>query len=192
MDRFNVIVIHGAYGYPEENWFGWLKKELEKEGLSCQVPPFPTPRGQSLKNWIRVFNETCARQLNSRTILIGHSLGAVFVLRYLELHPINPAAVILVGAFIGKVNHAEFDDLNRDFLVEPFNWSLIRSRSQRFLAFQGANDPYVSLAVLDHIAEGLKAEKIVIPQGGHLNAASGYRKFPLLLSRLKQLREEQL
>lgn len=39
----NVIIIHGAYGNPEENWFPWLKKELEKLDCRVFVPKFPTP-----------------------------------------------------------------------------------------------------------------------------------------------------
>jgi esterase/lipase len=33
-----VFIIHGWDGYPEEGWFPWLKKELEKKGFSVFVP----------------------------------------------------------------------------------------------------------------------------------------------------------
>ena len=39
----NIFIIHGTEGYPEENWFPWLKKELEQKGHIVFVPQFPTP-----------------------------------------------------------------------------------------------------------------------------------------------------
>ena len=51
------FIIHGSYGNPNENWFPWLKKELEKEGCIVFIPEFPTPENQSLKNWMEIFND---------------------------------------------------------------------------------------------------------------------------------------
>jgi predicted alpha/beta hydrolase family esterase len=45
----NIFIIHGSYGNPDENWFPWLKKELEQEGHKVFVPKFPTPEDQSLR-----------------------------------------------------------------------------------------------------------------------------------------------
>ena len=36
-----VVIIHGANGSPEENWFPWLKKELETKGIEVIIPQFP-------------------------------------------------------------------------------------------------------------------------------------------------------
>ena len=38
-----AIIIHGTEGYPEENWFPWLKSELEIIGYQTFVPQFPSP-----------------------------------------------------------------------------------------------------------------------------------------------------
>ncbi len=45
----NVFIFHGSSGYPEENWFPWLKQKLEDKGLEVFVPKFPTPEGQSFE-----------------------------------------------------------------------------------------------------------------------------------------------
>jgi len=33
----NFFIFHGIYGNPEENWFPWLKKELEKKGFTYKT-----------------------------------------------------------------------------------------------------------------------------------------------------------
>ena len=50
----NAIIIHGTYGNPDENWFPWLKIELEKIGYQVYVPTFPTPENQNLEAWLKI------------------------------------------------------------------------------------------------------------------------------------------
>jgi predicted alpha/beta hydrolase family esterase len=51
----NAFIIHGSYGHPKENWFPWLKNELEKLNYKVFVPAFPTPQNQSLASWFKTF-----------------------------------------------------------------------------------------------------------------------------------------
>ena len=39
----NAFIFHGTEGYPEENWFPWLKQNLEDLGYQVYVPHFPSP-----------------------------------------------------------------------------------------------------------------------------------------------------
>ena len=39
----NIFIFHGTEGYPEENWFPWLKEKLENKGYKVFVPQFPSP-----------------------------------------------------------------------------------------------------------------------------------------------------
>ena len=50
-----IFLIHGAYGNPNENWFPWLKKQLENKRNKVIIPTFPTPEGQTLENWNKIF-----------------------------------------------------------------------------------------------------------------------------------------
>ncbi|MFH1193834.1 MAG: alpha/beta hydrolase, partial [bacterium] len=79
-----AFIIHGALGDPNENWFPWLKSELERLGFAVYVPAFPTsPKTQTLENWLKVFEEH-KDHLDEDTIVIGHSLGPIFLLTILE------------------------------------------------------------------------------------------------------------
>ena len=111
----NVIIIHGSYGSPDENWLPWLKAELEKDGHDVYVPKFPTPGGQSLENWLKVF-EKYERFLNEDAVLIGHSIGPGFILNVLENleHPVR--ACFFVAGFLGRLDNPDFDGINTEVI----------------------------------------------------------------------------
>lgn len=187
MKTINVFIIHGAYGYPEENWFGWLKAEINRLGIVCYNPRFPTPQKQSLTAWINVFNQTYRPFVTPESILIGHSLGAVFCLKWLEEQDCLLRSVVLAGVFVDRLGIEKFDAINDSFIAKPFNWQHIIKRSKEFICFHGDNDPYVPRYHMEHVTHQLHAKKIIISQGGHLNKAAGYTRFPHLLIYLKHI-----
>src|SRR3989344_7319515 len=98
----NVFIFHGTEGYPEENWFPWLKEKLEAKGCKVFVPQFPSPSGEhaSVTEWFKVL-ENYNQYIDKDTILIGHSLGGVFALRILERLKSSVKAAFLTGTPIG-------------------------------------------------------------------------------------------
>ncbi len=177
-----AIIIHGSYGSPEENWFPWLKFELEKKGIEVFIPKFPTPEGQSLQNWLRDF-EQYKKHLGSDTILIGHSLGVPFILKVLELGG-KAKSAFLVAGFTGKLRDKRFLRINRSFVESEFNWKKIRESCQTFNVFHSDNDPYVPLENGAELAEKLGTEPIIVKGAGHFNEKAGYKKFPQLLNEI--------
>ena len=178
-----AIIIHGAYGSPEENWIPWLKKELEKSGYKVITPKFPTPEGQNLENWRSIFKEN----LDENTILIGHSIGCAFILDILENTNQKIDAVYLISAFISSLNNPEFDDINNTFYKE-FNWGKIKENCPRFTQFHSDNDPYVPIEKAEEVKNKINSELIIIKNAGHFNEAAGYKKFEELKEKIIQNR----
>ena len=93
----NAIIVHGTEGYPEENWYPWLKKELEQQGYKVSVPQFPSPPviPAKISEWFDVLEDY---EIDEETLLIGHSLGGVFTLRILEKlsHPVKAAFISVI------------------------------------------------------------------------------------------------
>jgi uncharacterized protein len=177
----NVIIVHGAYGHPQENWFGWLHRALHKQHIPCLVPSLPTPQGQTLENWLYEFDLQTASHINSQTILIGHSLGAVFILRWLERCQQRLAGAIFAGAFLSPVGIERFDLINQSFLIDDYDFDKIRSHADKRICYHGKNDPYVNEYEFKLLARYLQAKRILISNGGHLNAMAGYQTFPHIL-----------
>jgi predicted alpha/beta hydrolase family esterase len=97
-----AIIIHGTYGNPDENWFPWLKTELEKIGYQVYAPIFPTPENQNLEAWLKVIGDL-HNNIGAKTIFIGHSVGASFILSILESLDLPVRAAFFSFRFFGFI-----------------------------------------------------------------------------------------
>jgi len=181
----NYLIVHGAFGSPQENWFPWLKTKLQQSGGTVFVPQFPTPDNQNLITWQKVASVTLKDCDPAHTVLIGHSTGAVFVLRMAEQARQPFKAVFSVCPFMEALGNPTFDPLNASFVTSPFNAVACKKGALKITCFAGDNDPYVPLASSKDVANKVGAELIMIAKGGHLNADAGYVEFPQLLDRVR-------
>jgi len=184
------FLIHGSFGNPEENWFPWLKEQLEKDGNQVIVPKFPTPENQSLDSWLEVFEEY-KNEIDKNTIFVGHSLGPAFILSVLENIDVKVKGCIFVAGFLGLLGNEEFDNVNKTFTTKDFDWNKITSNCEQFLMFNSDNDPYVPLNHSRDMANGLGIKLNIIKGGKHLNASAGFTKFPELLSHCKLIEKQE-
>jgi hypothetical protein len=180
----NVFIFHGTEGYPEENWFPWLREKLEEKGCKVIVPQFPTPPivPAKISEWFDVLKEY-EKDINENTIFVGHSLGGVFVLKVLEKlnNPIK--AVFLTSTPIG-IKPILYYERDNSFCGFNFDWDIIKNKAKTFEVFHSDNDPYVSLANGEQLAQKLGVELTFIHNAGHFNTKAGYLSFPNLLTKI--------
>lgn len=183
----NVFLLHGIDSFPFDNYHGWLRDQLEP--LDCRViaPQFPIGKGQTLDNWLRVFNEH-SQFLDEKTLMDGHSAGALLALRALPRYQVRIRALFMNAAYIGvppKVSYQGQETFER----EPYDWEVIRSRSQAFHVFYSDNDRQISPENGMLLARNLGVEPILVEGAGHFNKKSGYNErngFPLLLEMMRR------
>ncbi len=193
----NCIIVHGTLGCPDENWFLWAQTEIAKV-LGCRkcdviTPHFPyvvgNEKNQGYGLWKSLMNVyKNAGLINEETILIGHSLGPVFIYRFLqETQTLVKAVISVSGKNNNWLNLKEFDNFNFDFYC---NWDQLRDATKyakyRY-AFFGDNDPYIPLLNCKKFADATQSEEIMIKNGGHLNAAANYTTFPQLIDLIKKI-----
>lgn len=186
MNKNNLFIFHGAFGSPNENWFPWLKSEIEQLGIKVFIPTFPTPDNQSLESWNKAFTPY-EKYITENSIFVGHSLGPAFILNLLERIEIKVASSFLVSPFTGLINLPEFDSINFSLTDRIFDWVKIINHCNLFFVYHSDNDPYVPQSKSLFVAEKVEASKYeIIKGGGHLNKSSGYSRFPLLLDDIKK------
>ena len=181
--RLRVVILHGAYGRPDSNWFPWLAERVQAAGHEALLPRFPTPQGQSPETWLNAYGRQVDNAVpRSRTVIVAHSLGVAFALRLAARAGATDAyrGVFLAAGFWGALGLPDYDPINGPFFA-PLDWEAVRAGCGVGNAcYAGDDDPYVPLQFSRDIAERLGAPLRIILGGKHLNAESGMTTFPEL------------
>jgi predicted alpha/beta hydrolase family esterase len=139
----NAIILHGLTPeneYYDEalpsssncHWLPWLQKQLLMKGIKADTPEVQNVYEMRLEDYVK---EVERFDINPETILIGHSMGGGFWIRYLSEHPeLDVSKIILVAPWL-NVNHEE-DTAIFDFEMNPE----VIAQAQQFTIFASDND----------------------------------------------------
>jgi uncharacterized protein len=161
----------------------WKNKLISQLGNNFDVLilKMPNPANAKYSQWKIIFDKV-APLLENNVVLIGHSLGGIFLAKYLSENkfPKKILASILIAA--------PYDEENSEEPLADFNLrkNLARFAKQggRIFIYQSKDDPVVPFANLAKYQQDLpKAVVRIFKKRGHFNQ----EKFPELAKEIKNL-----
>lgn len=181
----NYFIIHGSFGNPFVNWFPWLRNYLETKEKVVYTPDFPTGKGyQTYTNWsglLKVYLD--AGLIHENTTIIAHSIAPVFVSKFLIENKIKVKKLVFVCGFNNYFGiNEEYNMVNQSMYTDDL--AEIKKYCADIVCFYTNNDPYVKYDSEKEFADTITNHQVIISDGGHLNAESGYETFPKLLEYL--------
>jgi len=185
-----VVIVHGYKGKPETNWKPWLKAELEAREFEVEVPAMPSTEHPIAAEWTAALAKSIGKP-DTNTYLIGHSLGCITILRYLETLPEEQkiGGAILVAGFGERFQ--KYHSGNHDtFFDHQLNWSVIRKHCNTFVAIHSDDDPNVDLAQLELFQNKLGAKPLLVSGMGHFGSADGVFEVPLVRDELLAIAQD--
>ncbi|MGV9001820.1 MAG: RBBP9/YdeN family alpha/beta hydrolase [Candidatus Saccharimonadaceae bacterium] len=181
------LILHGTDSSPSDNWFMWLKGKLVGEGNKVWLPQLPDSQTPNAKIYNKFLLSNKDFTIDSDTIVIGHSSGAVEILSLLDNLPKKTVikAAILVSAFKDNLQWDTLDGL----FEQPFDFENIKDHSKRFIFIHSDNDPYIPLSQAEFLCNELDGELGVIEGQGHFNIETSpdYKQFPELLDIIESI-----
>jgi predicted alpha/beta hydrolase family esterase len=181
-----VVIVHGYKGKPETNWKPWLKHELEANGHAATIPEMPNTDNPNALAWVGKLAEIVGEP-DEDMYLIGHSLGCITILRYLEtLHQDQKIrGAILVAGFGEKFQ--KYHGGHDSFFDHELNWQTIREHCSKFIAIHSDDDPNVEYEQLGLLGQRLHAKAIGMHGMGHFGSADGVYEIPVVRDELLAL-----
>ena len=173
-----VFLIHGWEGNPEKDWFVWIKKELEQRSFDVIVPAMPDSMNPKMDAWVSHLANTVGTP-SEETYFIGHSLGCITILHYLETLQENQkvGGAVLVAGFGHNLEYNGYENELLSFFQAPIDWEEIKKHCTKFVAIHSEDDPYVPIKHNVLFQEKLGAKSIVEQGMGHYND----KEYPIIL-----------
>lgn len=165
-----AVIVHCWGGDSNYAWYPWAKAELEKMGYQVIVPDMPDPDSPKLLTWVPHLQQIVGEP-DAELVLIGHSIGTVTIMRYLENLPEGKQIdkAILVAAFTDQLGFRELEN----FFETKLDFDKIRSKVKNgFVVIQSDDDPYVSEQYGTRLKEGLGAKLIIKHGAKHMSGAA--------------------
>ena len=162
-----AVIVHCWGGGPDYAWYPWVAKELEAKGLTVSVPEMPDTEEPQLTKWLATLKEVIGEP-DEDLVLIGHSLGCVTIMRYLESLKKDQKVgkVILVAAFTDQIGFKELEN----FFKKPLNFEKIKAGSvEGFVVIQSDNDPFISEQYGNRLEDELGADLLIKEGAEHMS-----------------------
>ncbi|KKR07426.1 MAG: hypothetical protein UT43_C0027G0005 [Parcubacteria group bacterium GW2011_GWC1_39_29] len=185
-----AIIIHGMPSKEEylnptnpsashNHWFPWLQRQLILNGVLAQTPEMPTPYEARYEEWCSVLEQF---HINEDTILVGHSLGGGFLVRWLSENKTKVGRVVLVAPWL---------DPNKELTTGFFNFSIdpeLANRTKGLTVFISDDDDQEELTsseILKNTVPGLNVKEFT-GKGHFILQHMGTNEFPELRDALLQ------
>lgn len=179
MSKIKAIIIPGnGDDNPEDKWFPYVKRELEKLGVPVLNNKYPDPVLARQEYWLPFIKEQGA---DENTILIGHSSGAVAAMRYAENNKILGS--VLVGACYTDLG--DENERKSGYYEKEWNWDAIKNNQKWIIQFASTDDPYIPIKEARYIHQKLDTEYFKYNNQGHFGSDKNRVTFPELVKAIE-------
>lgn len=185
-NKNNCIIIHGCPSDSSEektreyakHWMPWIRKKLTSLGIKTEVPLIPKPWHPNYEAFKKEF-EKCS--VTEYTILIGHSCGSSFLIRWLGESKRKINKLVLVAPWKVTEHTDQYRKRFYDYKVDE----TIKSRVNEIIMFTADNEQRVGKDALKIFHTSLGGKIIELPGRGHYTLEDmRTEEFPELLAEI--------
>jgi len=183
------IIIHGGPDEKErkmapedrkydKHWMPWLKKQLEERGWQVEKPQMPNPWEPVYDDYKKEFEKI---DFDENTVLVGHSRGCAFLVRWLGDTKKRVRKLILVAPWKISEEGNEFKKIFYNFNIDK----TIKNRVNKIIMFTSDNeeeDGKKSLQIYHKLLGGKVIE--LIGHGHYTLGDMGTEEFPELIDEI--------
>lgn len=179
----NCIIIHGCPSSSKDvaynkHWITWTKERLIANGINTETPAMPSPWQPDYEKFKAEFEKL---NVDENTILVGHSCGCAFLVRWLGETKTKIFKLILVAPW--KIND-EGDSFREKFYTYDID-KTISDRVTKIIMFTANDEDPDGKESLGIFHNALGGEIIELKNRGHYTLGDmGTDEFPELIENI--------
>lgn len=180
------IIIHGCPSTSNDSnynkhWMPWTKKQLIANGIETETPIMPSPWQPDYGKFKSEFEKL---NVDKNTILVGHSCGCAFLVRWLGETKTKIFKLFLVAPW--KISQEKKDGADVNFYTYQID-PTIKNRIDQIVMFTADDEEYDGKKSLKIFHNALDGEIIELKSRGHYTQGDmKTEEFPELLEKILQ------
>lgn len=184
-----AIIIHGYNDESEyqdasrpsasnDHWIPWIQRQLLLKGVEAQTPEMPGFYKPNYEKWKEMLERF---DLNENAMLVGHSCGGGFLVRYLSENNVKVGKVVLVAPWLDP-DHV----IDENFFKFEIDENLVQKTAGLTVMYSLDDSPEILQCINTFKSKLKDAEFQEFKDKGHFVLGSlKTEKFPELLENLK-------
>ncbi len=154
----DYLILHGYGASSTDNFYQWVKKELEGKGHKVTVPDMPNSESPNVNEQVKFILKH--QKFNENSVILGHSLGSVIALKVIEQLKKPIKKLVLAAGFI----EPKFKDKLTAPFEKTFDWKFdfdkIKKNVRQIVILRDAKDHAVQETQADRLKEKLDGDII--------------------------------
>ncbi len=173
-----VLLLHGWGGSDTPHWQSWLASEIAKNYGTISFLRFSNFDFPNKNIWKKELIKELVEF--KPDIVICHSLANTLWFHLCNEDNIRDVEKLFLVA--SPSLKCEVEEIKSFFPVDiPKNL-----HAKEVLLVSSTNDPYMSMKEVEYLQKSLDVKMKVLIDAGHINADSGYGKWPWILNEIKE------
>src|SRR3989338_534394 len=183
MSDFKIVFIQGYTASHLADWYPNISKELDKLNIDYTIPDLPGGEHPHADEWLETLHKEISES-NKPLVLVGHSLGTLTALLYLENYRPKVEKVFLIATFSNRVENAKRNngEAYPDFFTHKIDLEKIKPRVGKFIVIHSKDDPSIPYKQAVEIVKDLDAKLVTYYSRGHFDLPDNA---PIILKELK-------
>ncbi len=182
-----VLLLHGYNGIPQI--FYWLRQELENMGYTVIMPSLPTQERVRYNIWKKEF-EKIKNDLKGEIIVVAHSIGNSFIIKYVKENNLNIKLYIGLAGFSDiytTEGRKDLDEAVKSIVLSQEEIDNFKNNVKMKYCIYSDNDHIVPLEILKKHANNVNGIHCMIPNIGHMGRKSNLQTIPKVIEIIKEV-----
>ena len=175
-----AFIIHGFNGDTSYTFGPSLTSFLEEKGYTVFLPKFPIRSEATYEKWANILDDY-KEHFNEETIVVAHSIGNPFFIRYLNNNNLQCNLYISVAGFCDLFKVPDRDDLNNafvDFKVNSNSINYLKETVPYRFSLYSDNDHVIPFDILESFIKQIESTPVFIKGVGHMGNRDKITRLP--------------
>ena len=175
-----AFILHGFNGDTTNTFGPSLKRFLEQKGYNVIMPNFPIRSLATFNGWSDIL-DNYKEYFNSETIVVAHSIGNPFFIRYIYNNKLTAKLYVSVAGFCDLFRVEGREDLNSAFIefkVPNEAIDYLKENVPNRSSLYSDNDHVIPFNILKSFIDKIESNPVFINGVGHMGNRNKITRLP--------------